>query len=140
MANLLLINQDLSNIGLWASMSIGAIALFGIFLPVSTWVEARRKEREAFYKAEVIRRVAEASGEGAKAAVELMREQARQERLRRREGMKVGGLVNLCLGVALVIFLRSLMGPGSPYLCGLIPAAVGAALLGYVLFLAAPVE
>jgi hypothetical protein len=36
-------------------------------------MDSRRKEREAFYKAETFRRVAEASGEGAKAALEMLR-------------------------------------------------------------------
>jgi hypothetical protein len=140
LAALSLAIHDVDDVGLWLFLSIGAISLFGIFLPLSTWVEARRKEREAFYKAETLRRMAESSSEGAKAAIELMQEQNRIEQLKRREGMKVGGLVNICLGVALVVFLRALMGPNSPYLCGLIPVAIGVALLGYVLFLAAPVE
>ena len=133
-------DQDLSDVGLWLFLSIGAISLFGIFLPASHWVEARRKEREAFYKAETIRRVSESSAEGAKQAVELLREQSLQERRRRKESVKIGGLVNLGVGLALIFFLRSLMGPNSPYLCGLIPAAIGVAMLVYIFFLAAPIE
>ena len=47
------------------------------FFPLTTWIENRRKEREAFYKAETIRRIAEAPGNGGKAAIELLREQER---------------------------------------------------------------
>jgi hypothetical protein len=122
--------------GLWAFLSISAVALFAVFIPLVTFIDSRRKEREAFYKAETFRRIAESSGEGAKAAVEMLREQDRQKRIHAREGMKVGGLVNIGVGLALCIFLRSLGGTGSPYLCGLIPGFIGVALLTYALFLA----
>lgn len=126
--------------GLWAFLAVGAVALFGVFLPITTWLESRRKEREAFYQAETIRRVAEASGDGAKATVELLREQSRQEQARKREGMKIGGLVNIGVGVGLVIFLHALVHDAPVYLCGLIPGLIGVALLSYVYFLAAPLD
>ena len=123
-------------IGLWMFLSVGAIALFGIFLPVSTWIESRRKERDAFYKAETVRRLTEGSSEGAKAAVELIREQDRLERAKRYEGMKLGGLINLAVGLALIVFLHMLIPHTYVFLCGLIPAAIGVALLLYVFLLA----
>jgi hypothetical protein len=127
--------------GLWAFLSVGAVALFGVFIPIVTWIDSRRKEREAFYKAETFRRVAEASGDGAKAAIELLREEYRIKQLRIREGMKIGGLINLAVGVGLIVFLRVMLGDGhgSPYLCGLIPGLIGVAMLSYGLFLA-PVD
>jgi len=133
---------DNGGFGLWMFLSIGAVALFVVFIPLTSWIDSQRKEREAFYKAEPFRRLAESSGEGAKAAIEMLREQARLESIKKREGMKIGGVVNICVGVASVIFLRLLMGggAGSPYLCGLIPAFIGVALLVYVFFLASPVE
>jgi Flp pilus assembly protein TadB len=129
---------DLGPVGVWVFLSIGAVALFGVFLPVVTWIDSQRKEREAFYQAETFRRLAESSGDGAKAAIELMRDQTRQERLKKREGMKVGGLVNIGVGAGLCIFLRVLTGPGGPWLVGLLPGFIGVALLAYVLFFAEP--
>jgi hypothetical protein len=131
-----------SNMGLWLFLSIGAVSLFVVFIPLVTWMENRRKEREAFYQAETVRRLAEASGEGAKAAIELMREQNRLSRIKMLEGMKIGGVINLGVGVALVIFLRVLLGSGqgSPFLCGLIPGFIGIGMLTYVFVLAAPVD
>jgi hypothetical protein len=131
---------DIGPVGVWVFLSIGAVALFGVFLPVVTWIDSQRKEREAFYQAETFRRLAESSGEGAKAAIELMREQTRQKRLKQREGMKISGLINIGLGAGLCIFLRVLTGPGGPWLSGLIPGFIGVALLTYVLFFAAPVD
>jgi hypothetical protein len=135
-------DEIFSSMGLWLFLSIGAVCLFVVFIPLVTWIENRRKEREAFYQADTIRRLAESSGDGAKAAVELMREQSRLTRIKMLEGMKIGGVINLGVGVGLVIFLRVLLGagPGSPFLCGLIPGFIGIGMLAYAFFLAAPVE
>jgi hypothetical protein len=112
-----------------------------VFIPLVSWIESRRKEREAFYKADTFRRLAEASGEGAKAALELMREEERLKRVKAREGLKIGGLINIGVGVGLVIMLYSLAGThDSPYLVGLIPGLIGVAMLVYVYVLAEPLS
>lgn len=128
--------------GLWVFLSIGAVAMFVVFIPTVTFIDKQHKERIAFYKAETIRRVAEASGEGAKAALELLKAQSRMENQKKREGMKIGGIVCIAVGVATVIFLRvqAATDPSAPYLAGLIPAFVGVALLVYVYAMAAPLE
>jgi hypothetical protein len=134
-----------ANYGLWLFLSVGAIALFGIFIPTVTWIDSRRKEREAFYKAETFRRLAESSGEGAKAAIQLLREEWQVKQFKIREGLKIAGLINLGVGIALIIFLRALLsdphvgGPSSVYLCGLIPGLIGAAMIVYVYFMAPPI-
>ena len=119
---------------------IAIIVVVFTFTGVVHWVDSQRKEREAFYKSETLRRVSEASGEGAKATLELMHEDERRKRINAREGMKVGGLVNVGVGVGLLIFLRALLGDNGIYLCGLIPGLIGVGLLVYVYFLASPVE
>jgi hypothetical protein len=131
-----------NNFGMWAFLSIGAVSLFVIFIPLVTWMENRRKEHEAFYRAETFRRLAESSSEGAKAAIDMMREQDRLQRIKAREGMKVGGMVNMGVGIGLTILLYSLLGggQGSPWLCGLIPGCIGVALFTYAVFLAPPIE
>lgn len=130
--------ETLHSAGLWIFLSIGAVLLFAIFLPTVTWIDKQHKEREAFYKAETIRRVIEAPGEGAKAAIELMREESRMERIKKYEGLKLGGLICIAVGIAMVIFLRVQTGsePGAPYLVGLIPGLIGVAMLVYVYALA----
>jgi hypothetical protein len=127
---------DHPDFGLWMFLSIGAVALFVVFIPLVSWIEGRRKEREAFYKADTIRRLAESSGEGAKAAIELLKEEDRQKQVKTLEGMKIGGVINLAVGVALLIFLRALIGNEPVYLCGLIPGFIGVAMLSYAFFLA----
>lgn len=135
-------NPVFGSMGLWLFLSVGAVCLFVVFIPLVVWIENRRKEREAFYKADTVRRLAEASGEGAKAAIEVMREEERLKRIKILEGLKIGGVINLCVGISLIIFLRVLLGGGngSPFLCGLIPGFVGIGMLAYAFFLAAPVE
>ncbi len=110
------------------------------FTGVVHWVDTQRKEREAYYKAETLRRVTEAPGEGAKAALELMREDERLKQSKTREGMKIAGLINIGVGIGLLIFLHALLGGDGVYLCGLIPGSIGVAMLVYVYFLAAPIE
>lgn len=130
------------NAGMWMFLTAGAVSLFVIFIPLIVWIDNRRREREAFYKADTMRRLAESTGDGAKAAIQLMREEERLKRIKILEGMKIGGLINVAVGVALIVFLRFMLGggSGSPFLCGLIPGFIGVAMLSYAMFFAAPVE
>ena len=116
---------------------VGSIALFS-FLAVSSWSDARRKEREAYYKSEMLKKLAETSGDGTKAAIELLHSEERRAAIKRREGIKLGGLITLAVGIALMVFLRAVAtdDPGA-YWVGLLPASVGAALLVYTYMLAA---
>ena len=116
---------------------VGSIALFS-FLAVASWSDARRKERESYYKNETLKKIAESSGDGARAAIELLHAEERTALQKRREGIKLGGLVTFATGIALMIFLRGVAqdDPGA-YLVGVIPALVGAALLLYAYVLAA---
>ena len=70
------------------------------FVSVLHWIDSQRKERDAFYKAETIRRVTEASGEGATAALELMKADERIKQIKTREGLKIGGSSTLALELA----------------------------------------
>jgi len=117
---------------------IGSIALFS-FLGVATWSDARRKEREAYYRTEALKKIAESSSEGAKSAVEYLQEQERSARRRRMEGMKLGGLITAAVGIGMMVFLRGVDHDEPAYLMGLIPLLIGVALLVYV-FLLAPKE
>jgi hypothetical protein len=138
LALLLFSDPDIPPMGMWVFLSIGAVSLFAIFLPAVVWLGKRGEEREAFYKAETLRRITEASGEGAKAAIELLREDDRLKRIKTREGLKLGGLICIAVGAALSLLLGSRHQAG--FLVGLIPGFIGIALLVYVYFLSSPVE
>lgn len=108
-------------------LSIGAVALF-TFISISSWSDARRREREAFYKTDMLKKVAESEGAGAASALEVLRQQQQYSDLNRRHGLRIGGLVTFAVGVGLMIFLRALL-PGTPiYLCGMMPLLIGVAL------------
>jgi hypothetical protein len=121
---------------------IPIVAIVGglTFATIAHWIDTQRKEREAFYKAETLRRVTEAPTEGAKAALQLLHENDRVKRLQAREGMKIAGLINIAVGIGLLIFLHALLQGAAIYLCGLIPGFIGVGFLLYVYLLAAPVE
>ena len=120
---------------------VGSIALFS-FLAVASWADARRKERETYYKGETLKKIAESSSEGAKAAIELMREQEKSSARRRLEGMKLGGLITAVVGIGVMVLLRGIANDDGPvYLAGLIPLLIGLALLMYSFVIAPkPVE
>jgi len=114
---------------------IGSIALFS-FLSVAVWSDSRRKERQEYYRSETLKKIAESSGEGAKAAIELLREQNKNITRRRFEGMKLGGLITAVVGIGVMALLRGLVHDEPVYLAGLIPLLVGFALLVYTYCLA----
>lgn len=118
---------------------VGSIALFS-WLAVNGWADARRKEREAYYRNETLKKISESSGEAAKSTLELMREQEKNFVKRRLEGLKIGGLVTTAVGIGVMVLLRGLVHDDPVYLAGLIPLLIGVALLAYPFLLAPKVE
>ena len=120
-------------------ISLPLVCVFS-FLAVASWSKARLRERQAFYKSETIRKIAESQGGGA--ALEYLRESDHNAARQRREGQRVAGIVTFAVGVGVMIFLRRV--PISPdsgsdssaYLVGVIPVLVGIALLIYSYVLA----
>ncbi len=110
-------------------LAIGAIALFG-FLSVATWTGTRAAEREAYYKAEMLKRIAEIGGEK-NPALEYLREEERIKAAKRMGGFKLGGLINIGVGAALMMLLHGLVPVPGVYLAGLFPLFVGLALAAY---------
>ncbi len=104
------------------------------FVPVIVWVQARRKEREAFYRSEIIKKIAESPASGA--ALEYLRENEQIKNRRIREGIKLGGLITSFVAIGLMVFLRAIVPLQPIYLVALIPLLAGVALLSYAHFLA----
>jgi Flp pilus assembly protein TadB len=104
------------------------------FISVQVWAEQRKKEREAFYRSEVLRKLAESTGAQVQQVLDVMREQDRNEERQRREGGKLAGLIVTAVGVGLCLMFAFLT-PGAVWAIGLIPLLVGLALLihNYVL-------
>lgn len=111
-------------------LSVTLVAVFS-FLGVLAWSENRRKEREAYYKSETLKKLAEAQGPGASSAVELVKEEERIALRRRLEGLKLGGLITVAVGIGLMVFLKAVDHDHSTFLVGVIPLLVGVALFAY---------
>jgi hypothetical protein len=112
-----------------------AVAASGMwaFVAVVSWADIRRREREAYYRGEMMKKISEMPGESRLA---LLREDERNTAWRRRENIKLGGLITSAIGAGLMIFLRA-SDPREPvYLVGLIPLLAGFALLTYSYVLA----
>jgi len=112
-----------------------AVAASGMwaFIAVVSWADIRRKEREAYYRHETMKKISEMPGESGLA---LLREDERNTARGRRENVKLGGLITSAVGVGLMIFLRAIDSREPAYLVGLIPFFVGIALLIYSYVLA----
>src|ERR1700675_4853817 len=80
---------------------VGSIALFS-FLSVAVWSDARRKEREEYYRNETLKKIAESSGEGARAAIELLHEQEKNIAKSRTMGLQLGGLITAVVGIGVM--------------------------------------
>ncbi|MGA7683772.1 MAG: hypothetical protein WCC32_12375 [Terriglobales bacterium] len=127
--------NSIASLGVFLVPIVGSIALFS-FLAVASWSDARRKEREAYYTADALKKIADSSAEGAKSAVEYLREQYSLAARKRVEGLKLGGLITAAVGVGLMPMLHGLDHDEPSYLIGLIPLLIGLALMFYGFVLA----
>jgi hypothetical protein len=116
-----------ADVAVFVFLSVGAIALFSM-ISVSSWSASRQKEREAYYKNDMLKKIAETQGPGAASALELLREEAKIGSLRTKQGLKIGGLVCFAAGLGVLIFLKAMVTDEPVYLCGLIVMLIGAAL------------
>ncbi len=121
-------------------LAVGAVSVFTM-ISVASWSEARRKEREAYYKNDMLKKLADTPGPGANAALELMRAEAQIGAARTRQGLRIGGMITTAAGIGVLVFLRALLGSqGGVFLCGLIPLFVGLALYGSSYLVTTPME
>ena len=118
-------------------LCVGIVGFFS-FLAVAVWSSERRREREAYYRSESIRKIAESQGAGGSSAIEFLREEGKSTARRRSEGQKLGGLVTVAVGISLMVFIKAVdvRDPEPAYLVGLIPLLIGVALLAYSYLLA----
>ena len=123
-----------ADVAVFVFLAIGAISLFS-FLAVASWAGSRQAERSEYYKADMMKKIAEVGGDR-NPALEYLREQNRIASAKRLGGFKLGGLINIGVGLGLMIFLKALVTGVPVYLTGMIPLFVGFALLAYALWFA----
>lgn len=116
---------------------IASVSFFS-YLSIMAFVNGRRKERDAYYRNETVRRLTESEGAGAAAAIDVIREEDRLQIRRRVESIKLGGLVTVAIGLGLMVFFAFVdhdtreIGVS----LGSVPLLVGASLLLYAYALA----
>jgi hypothetical protein len=119
-------------------LSVASVALFS-FVSVAVWSSARRREREAYYRSETIKKIADTQGAGSSSAIEFLREEEKNAARRRQEGQKLGGMITVAVGIGMILFINAVdrRDPDPAYLVGLIPLRIGVTLLAYT-YLFAP--
>jgi len=111
-----------------------AIVSVFTFVAIAAWSDNRRKEREAYYRHETLRKLSETGGDSAESVLEVMRQEERGQARRRLEGIKLGGMITAVVGAGVMVFLYSLA--PEVYLAGLIPLLIGLVMLMYAFFMA----
>jgi hypothetical protein len=132
-------SEAMEAMAVFGFLAVGAIALFTM-ISISSWSSSRQKEREAYYKNDMLKKVAEAQGPGAASALELLREENKIYAQRTKQGLKIGGLVCIAIGIGVLVFLKALVTDEPVYLSGLIVLLIGAALYGGSYVVTVPAE
>lgn len=114
---------------------VSIIAVF-TFVAIAAWSDNRRRERESYYQHETYRKIMDHPGESTDAVLSLLRDKEAQERRKKVEGLRLGGMITFVVGIGVMIFLYALIDEEELYLVGLIPALIGLVLMLYGFFVA----
>lgn len=111
---------------------LGIVAVIGTFAFVSVVVfsENRRKEREAFYRTEVHKKLVEQEGGKTDQLRALLHVEEVTRARQIREALRIAGLATGAAGIGMVI-LGAGGGEWALWKIGYVPAAVGLAMLVY---------
>jgi hypothetical protein len=116
-------------VGLFFFLATGAVSLF-TFVAVASWSEARKQERIALYRSELLKKLAEQPADGARQVMEVLRQEAARKDIGRRRGLLLGGMITMAVGVGLLVLLGGLRDTGvNLQAVGLIPVLIGLALM-----------
>lgn len=122
-----------ADVAVFVWLSIGSIALF-TFLGVAAWTGTRARERELYYKNDLLKKIAESPEAGGAAALQYLREQHRLSQEKRRGGLMLGGLVTVAVGVGTMIALVAIV-HRPVFFIGVIPFLIGVVLFLYGRFM-----
>jgi hypothetical protein len=118
-----------ADVAVFVWLSIGSIALF-TFLGVAAWTGTRARERELYYKNDLLKKIAESPEAGGAAALQYLREQHRLAQEKRRGGLQLGGLITVAIGVGTMIALLAMV-HRPVFFVGVIPFLIGLVLFLY---------
>ena len=122
--------------------------VIGSFIPITgiiwlgfvIWAGTKRREREAFYRSELLKKIIDSPSGSTQSVLEMVREEEREAQIRRREGLKLAGLILIAAGIGLGALLALLSRQEPAWIVGLLPALVGIAMFIYVHFMAPKIE
>jgi hypothetical protein len=127
------VNANLPELAmLFLSIAALTVPIFS-FVTVVVWVQERRKERQAFYLSDMVKKMADSPNTS---PTEFLREIERTRSRRLREGMRLGGLISSVATGALFIVAWANSSGGRGYLVTLIPFSACVALYLYAQYLA----
>jgi uncharacterized membrane protein YeaQ/YmgE (transglycosylase-associated protein family) len=112
---------------------VGSVVFFA-FLSVVGWAQQKRREREAFYRHEVLKKLIEQGGAGGQQVSEMMRKEVELRGRQRKEARILSGLITAVIGVSLMILLYVLVPGQGVWTTGLIPFSVGTVILLFAFF------
>jgi hypothetical protein len=121
----------------WFMVAVASTAFF-TFISFIIWIDGRQREREAHYRDEMTRKIAEAGDSGP--ILEYVRANARADAEQVRLKVRVSGLITIAVGGGLMIFLHQIAPATAIYLAGLIPLFIGIVLLILSEFMMKPAD
>jgi hypothetical protein len=124
------------------------IGLTGTMIPIAmfamialiVYFEEKRKAKEALYRNELLKKIADTQGDAVDKIMEMIRQEEEEAKLRKLEGIKLGGLITAAAGLGIMAVLFMLVQNHSVWIVGLIPLLIGSALVVYVQKLASKPE
>jgi len=90
-----------------------------------------RRDRRLHYREEMIKKLSVLPGATAESVLAYVREEEKKVDLRRREGLRLGGMITSAAGIALMVSLYYVIPDMPVYLVGLLPTLVGLALISF---------
>lgn len=132
-------SESVEAMALFGFLAVASVALFS-FIAVASWSDNRRRERESYYHNDMLKKLAESSGAGAAAALDLLREDARLRAVRKRQDTKVAGVVLVAVGIGIIPFLHALIPHAPIYMVGIMLLLMGIGLFGSSFFFQAPAK
>jgi hypothetical protein len=127
-------------IALFLFLAVGAVALFS-FAALASWTKARKEERIALYRSELLKKVAEQPGEGARQVLVILREDAAQKELAKRRGLLLGGLITAVVGIGLMTMLSGIRDSEVQiWAVGFIPLLIGVVMFLFGWFAIRPAQ
>jgi hypothetical protein len=122
--------------------------VIGAFVPITgiiwlgfvIWAGTKRREREAFYRNELLKKVIDSPGGSTQSVMEMVRQQEHEAQIRRREGLKLGGLILIAAGIGLTVLLAMLERDEPAWTVGVLPTLIGIAIFAYIRFMAPSIE